>query len=142
MGFRMWWICLKCGHRFYAFNPRQCSKCWTHNIYPEERLLDLEEASVKRMKNTPLGALPLYDICLTVFSEEKLTLTPARKIALISRIHKDIVPVLRKLIDQGMGFNEACDIIISEIKKKKEMIKSRRTRISVEPLDDSRKYPK
>ncbi|MGB9740894.1 MAG: hypothetical protein ACP5IM_05775 [Candidatus Bathyarchaeia archaeon] len=127
----MWWICLKCGRRFYALNPRQCSQCWTHNIYPEEELLDIEEASLQKMKDTLLGAIPLYDIVVSVLASEGITLTPARKIALISKIHGDIVPVVRQRIAQGMSFNEACDSIIKEIKQKREMIK-KRTRISIE----------
>ncbi len=83
------------------------------------------------MKDTLLGAIPLYDIVVSVLASEGITLTPARKIALISKIHGDIVPVVRQRIAQGMSFNEACDSIIKEIKQKREMIK-KRTRISIE----------
>ena len=111
----MEYICLKCGH---SWNTRatlyvRCPKCGSYDTAPA-CFWDLVDAAEKAGIHP---TTPVWDI-LTAFSV-------CRRFDMVKRLPlREFVKLIRR--------------VVQEVEKRREQ----RPRISVEPLDDSRKYPK
>jgi DNA-directed RNA polymerase subunit RPC12/RpoP len=89
--------CLNCGHEFEAkkdtqdlSKPRQCSKCWSWFVIPLEEYENCKAQTLEMMAKTTAGLIPIWDIIVTVFTEQGIRLTPRFTLRLCTMLYNDI----------------------------------------------------